>query len=74
MGKESKVFDVKSQGLIQNGACSMLQRRLGSTALGLDTGPVSSTGQAFRRYDDVGWPGAIFIAIAHAGCDRHTKG
>ena len=44
----------------------MLQRRLGSTALGLDTG--------LRRYDDVGWPGAIFIAIAHAGCDRHTKG
>ena len=24
--------------------------------------------------DMVGWPGAIFIAITHAGCDRHTKG
>ena len=44
----------------ENGACPMLQRRLGSTALGLDTGPVSSTGQAFRRYDDVGVAGRCF--------------
>ena len=36
--------------------------------------PYRSTGQAFRRYDDVGWLGAIFVAITHAGCDRHTKG
>ena len=33
---------------------------------------IPNTGQA--PYDDVGWLGAIFIAIAHAGCDRHTKG
>ena len=26
----------------------------------LDSGPVSSTGQAFRRYDDVGWLGRHF--------------
>ena len=33
----------------------MLQRRLGSMALGLDTG--------FRRYDDVGWLGATSKAM-----------
>ena len=36
----------------------MLKRRLGSTALGLDTG--------FRRYDDVGWLGAIFVPMTMA--------
>ena len=37
---------------------------LGSTALGLDTG--------FRRYDDVGWPGAIFIAMTLADTSCHV--
>ena len=32
-----------------------LQRRLNPRAWGLDTG--------FRRYDDVGWPGAIFVPM-----------
>ena len=31
--------------------------RVDDSSRGLDTGPVSSTGQAFRRYDDVGWRG-----------------
>ena len=62
MGKESKVFDVQSQGLIKWGLLKCFNVDWDPRRWGL------------RRYDDVGWPGAIFIAIAHAGCDRHTKG